>query len=321
MAIEFRPAEKSDRAAILELFEAAFKSAPDPADFAWKYDLCPHPARSVIGVEDGVIVGHVGAVGTRYRGAGLDERGNSLCDLMTRPDARALGKAVLFKRLTRAFRRINAEAGVRFDFGFPHERARQIEERLGECVTIEPCGERGRPLDAPPLVGRLRRRLLRVVEGEPFGRLHEPLAEALHAREGWRTDRSALTLAWRFARPGFLYRTFQLLDLRGRSRAYTVVSVRDRKAFLVDLQAADESDGTLADLLAAVQDRLSGADAVRVVLRSPLQGFLGRRLESELGFLPEPSDTVLLMHPGVEGVDFVAAGRRFDYRFADHDVF
>ena len=321
MAIEFRAAEKSDRSAILGLFEAAFKSAADPADLAWKYDANPHPAVSVIAFEDGRAVGLIGAIGTRYRGLGIDQRGNSLVDVMTHPGARSLGKAVLFKRLTEAFRRINAETGVLFDFGFPHERARKIEERLGGCVTAEPCGERGRPLDAPPLVGRIRRRLLRVREGEPFGRPHDALAEVLHSRKGWRTDRSVKTLAWRFSRPGFVYRTFQLLDLSGRSRGYAVVAIRDRKAFLVDFQVRSETDGTVADLVAAVQERLAGADAVRMVLRSPLEGFLGRRLVEELDFALEPSDTVLLMHPVADGFDFVAPGRTFDYRFSDHDVF
>lgn len=321
MAIEFRAAGKSDRPAILGLFEAAFKSAADPADLAWKYDENPHPAVSVLALEEGRAVGLIGAIGTRYRGFGMDQRGNSLVDVMTHPEARALGKAALFKRLTEAFRRINAETGVLFDFGFPHERARKIEERLGGCVTYEPCGERGRPLDAPPLVGKLRRRFLRVREGEPFGRPHEFLAEVLHSRAGWRTDRSVKTLSWRFHRPGFVYRTFQLLDLGGRSRAYAVVSIRDRKALLVDLQVREETDGTVVDLLAAVQERLAGADAVRMVLRSPLEGLLGKRLVDELGFALEPSDTVLLMHPVAEGFDFVAPGRTFDYRFSDHDVF
>ena len=83
MAVEFRPAATSDRAAILELFEAAFKSPPDPADFAWKYDANPHPAVSVVAFEEDRAVGFIGAIGTRYRGAGVDQRGNSLVDVMT----------------------------------------------------------------------------------------------------------------------------------------------------------------------------------------------------------------------------------------------
>lgn len=321
MAIEFRPAGKSDRAAILELFEVAFKAPANAADLAWKYDDDPHPALSALAIEDGRALGFIGALGTRYRGEAMDQRGNTVVDVMTRPDSRALGRAGMFKRLGELFRRINAEAGTLFDFGFPNERARKIEERLFGCVLAEPCAERGRRLDAPPLLGRLRRRLLKVREEEPFGRAHEPLAEILHARPGWRTDRSVRTLAWRFSRPGFAYRTFQLLDWRGTSRGYAVVAIREGRAALVDLQVASEADGTLVDLLAAVQERLGAVAADRMVLRSPQRGLLASRLEGELAFVPETSDTVLLMHPIADGYDFLAPGSTFDYRFADHDVF
>ncbi len=321
MAIEFRPAGQRDRAAIMELFATAFKIPASADDFAWKYDEDPHPAVSVVAIEDGRALGFIGALGIRYRGEGFDERGNSVVDIMTRPGTRSLGRVGLFKRLGDLFRKANADEGTLFDFGFPHARSGAITQRLFGCVPAEPCAERGRRLDAPPPIGRLRRRLLRVVEGEPFGRAHEPLAELLHARPGWRTDRSVRTLSWRFSRPGFVYRTFQLLDWRGTSRGFAVVAIREGRAALVDLQVASESDGTLADLIAAVQERLGTVAADRMVLRSPQHGLLASRLEGELAFVPEPSDTVLLMHPIADGFDFLAPGSTFDYRFADHDVF
>lgn len=321
MAPVFRPAEPSDRPAILDLFRAAFKAEPDPADWAWKYDANPCRAVSIVAVDGDRTVGFFGAMGTRYRGAAGDLPGTSSVDVMTDPQARTLGKTALFKELGDTFRRVNAESGIPFDFGFPHERARKIEERLLACVTIEPCGEHGRPLSAPPLVGGLRKRLLRVREGEPFGAAHRPLAEALHARAGWRSDRSAALLAWRFSRPGFAYRTFQLVDWRGRSRGYAVVSVRDGRALLVDLQVADEEDGTLGDLLSAVHERLAGVAAERLVFRSPRTGRLAVRAREEMGFADEPSDTVFLVRPFDPAWDLVGNGRLFDYRFSDHDVF
>ncbi len=321
MALFFRPAEPGDRPAILSLFRTAFKVDPDPGDWRWKYDENPRRAVSVVAVDEGRVIGFFGAMGTRYRGAAGDLPGTSAVDVMTDPGARALGKTALFKELGDAFRRINAATGIPFDFGFPHERARKIEERLLGCVTIEPCGEWGLPFETPSLLGRLRRGLLRLREDSRFGAAHEFLAEKLHARAGWRTDRSAAVLAWRFSRPGVSYRVFQLLDLRGRSRGFAVTTVRDGRTLLVDLQVADEASPDLADLVGGVHETLRRTHAGRLVARSPRGGLLAARLREELGFASEPSDTVLLVRAFDPDFDLMAAGRTFDYRFSDHDVF
>ena len=321
MALSFRPAEPGDRPGILSLFRVAFTSEPDAADWRWKYDENPRRAVSVVAEDAGSVVGFFGAVGTRYRGAAGDLPGTSAVDVMTDPRARSLGKTALFKELGDAFRKVNGEAGIPFDFGFPHERARKIEERLLGCVTIEPCGELGLPLAAPSLLGRLRRSFLRLSEGPRLGSAYAAFAEALHDRAGWRTDRSADVMAWRLSRPGFSYRTFQLLDLRGRVRGLAVTSIRDGRALLLELQVADEASSDLPDLVGAVKEALRGGPGVRLVVRAPRDGRIARRLREELGFAEEASDTVLLVRPFDPSFDVLAAGRSFDYRFLDHDVF
>lgn len=321
MALSFRPAEPGDRTAILSLFRTAFKADPDPADWGWKYDANPRKAISVVADDGGRIIGFFGAMGTRYRGAAGDLPGTSAVDVMTDPQARSLGKTALFKELGDTFRKLNADAGIPFDFGFPHERARKIEERLLGCVTIEPCGEWGRTISSPPLLGRLRRRLLRVREDGRFGTAWATLAERLHARPGWRTDRSAEVMAWRLSRPGRSYRVFQLLSPGGRLRGLAVTAIRDGRALAVDLQVADEESSDLLDLVGSVHEALRGSHAERLVVRAPREGRLAGRLRDELGFAAEPSDTVLLVRPFDPAFDLLAAGRAFDYRFLDHDVF
>jgi hypothetical protein len=321
VALSFRPAEPGDRLAILSLFQTAFKADPDPADWSWKYDANPRKAVSVVADDGGRIVGFFGAMGTRYRGAAGDLPGTSAVDVMTDPQARSLGKTALFKELGDAFRRKNAEAGIPFDFGFPHERARKIEERLLGCVTIEPCGEWSRGISSPPLLGRLRRRLLRLREDRLFGTAYAALAERLHARPGWRTDRSADVMAWRLSRPGHSYRVFQLLSPGGRTRGIAVTTVRDGRALVLELQVADEESSDLPDLVGSVLETLRGVPAERLVIRAPREGRLAGRLREELGFAAESSDTVLLVRPFDPSFDLLAAGRAFDYRFFDHDVF
>lgn len=321
MALSFRPAEPGDRLAILSLFRTAFKTDPDPADWSWKYDANPRKAVSVVADDGGRIIGFFGAMGTRYRGAAGDLPGTSAVDVMTDPQARSLGKTALFKELGDAFRRRNAEAGIPFDFGFPHERARKIEERLLGCVTIEPCGEWSRGISSPPLLGRLRRRFLRLREDPRFGTAYAALAEKLHARPGWRTDRSVDVMAWRLSRPGFSYRVFQLLDLGGRVRGVAVTTIRDGRALVLELQVSDEQSSDLPDLVGGVHEALGKEPVERLVVRAPREGKITGRLREELGFGEEPSDTVLLVRPFDPGFDLQAAGRSFDYRFIDHDVF
>jgi hypothetical protein len=321
VVFSFRPAEPGDRPAILSLFRTAFKLEPDPADWAWKYDRNPRSAVSVVADDGGRIVGFFGAMATRYRGAGGNLPGACSGDIMTDPAARALGKSALFRELGNAYKERNAAAGVPFDFGFPHERSGRVVEKLLGFVRFEPCCEVGRRLDAPGLVGRFRRRLMRIREGAAGDSAWAAFAERLHGRPGWRTDRSADVVAWRVSRPGVRYRVLRLLDLRGRCRGYAVTTLRDGRALLVDLQVADERSSDLPDLVGAVHATLQGSAAERVVFRSPRENVLSRRLREELGFLEEPSDTALHVRALAPGVDPATTGRSLDYRFWDHDVF
>lgn len=321
MAPRVRPAEPADRPGILSLFRTAFKAETDPADWVWKYDRNPSRAVSVVADDDGRIVGFFGAMATRYRGAAGNLPGAASGDIMTDPSARTLGKSALFRELGNAYRDLNAEAGVPFDFGFPHERSGRVVERLLGFVRVAPCSEAGRRLAAPPLVGRLRRRLLRLREGFAPGPAWDDFAERLHARPGWRTDRSSDVVLWRLSRPGFAYRVFRLLDLRGRCRGFAVTTLRGDRALLVDLQVADERSSDLPDLVGAVHEALRGTAADRLVFRSSREDVLAERLRGELGFVEEPSDTALHVRACLPAFDAASTGRALEYRFWDHDVF
>ena len=149
---------------------------------------------------------------------------------------------------------------------------------------------------------------------------HAALAGALHARAGWRSDRSAATLAWRYARPGVAYDLFELLDRRGDSRAYAAVRLVGDRALLVDLQAADEAAGDVADLLDAVGEahvdgphgRSSCAQGVRPSSRRAPPSSASPRSATDTHF------TVRSLDPAF---DVDAAARAFDYRALDHEIF
>jgi hypothetical protein len=75
--------------------------------------------------------------------------------------------------------------------------------------------------------------------GAALSPAHDALAEALHARPGWRTDRSRATLGWRLSpHAAARYLVVELLDPGGASRGYAVLRALEERALLLDLQAS-----------------------------------------------------------------------------------
>ena len=320
MPFAFRAASSADRPALLRLFEAAFSHPADPAVWEWKYARNPHPSPSVVALFDGEVVGYFGGVGTRYRGAGGDLAGVAAADVMTHPARRRLGRQSLFVDLGLEFFRAAAATGAPFVFGFPNERHRRTGEKSLGYVSIEPARHWQRPLGRS-LLGRLRSRFLRASVGLRVTKAHDSLAEAIHARPGWRSDRSRATLDWRFApHAGAAYRVVELVDRSGASRGYAAVRCAGDRALLADLQVRDESSGDVGDLLEAVLESLEGG-MDRLELRAASSSRLAGRLEAEFGFRPSPSDCHFEVRPLDPAFETTAAGRAFDYRFADHEIF
>ncbi len=321
MAIEVRPAVPADRPALLAVFRAAFGADASADEWAWKYDRNPNPAVSAVAVVDGRIGGFYGGFGTRYRGAGGDFPGVSAVDVMTDPAVRKLGRHAVFRDLGEAYCRLNRDAGAPFYFGFPHERHRVLGERLLGYRSVEPAGEWTRPLGEPGLIGRLRTRLRRRRASAGLSAGHAALAERLHARPGWRSDRSRATLDWRFSRPGAAYLVRELPGPGGTSRGYAAVRVVADRALLVDLEVADESSGAVFDLLDDVAEAVRGTGAARLALRAARSSTLALRLEAEGGFAPAPFDCHFEVRPLAPAFDLERAGPAFDYRYLDHDIF
>jgi hypothetical protein len=316
----FRAASPADRPALLRLFEAAFNSPAEPEMWAWKYDRNPHRAPSAVALHGGRAVGFYGGWATRYRGEGGDLPGCAAVDVMTDPAARSLG-AGLFSELSAAFCGLCREAGIPYYFGFPNERHRLAGEKRAGYVPVEPAGQWTRPLTKGGALSRLRRRFLRYRAAEGFSAGYEGLAELLHSRPGWRTDRSRATLDWRFApHANAAYRVVELVGRSGVPRGYAVTRLVGDRALLVDLQVRNEASADLPDLLRAVEASLEGS-AARLEIRLASSSPLAPRLAGEFDFLPEPPDCHFEVRPIGPGVDALAAGRSFDYRFADHEIF
>lgn len=320
MSFTIRRAEKRDRPALLGLFASVFGEPAPPALWEWKYDLCPFEAASIAAFDGETAVGFFGGFGAAYRGTLFDGPGVSGVDVMTLPSARRLARGGLYRELGERFVLENRRLGIPFYFGFPNDRHRAIGERVLGFRTVETAGEWQRSIRLPGLIGRLRRRLLRPGVSNGISTAHDGLAEALHARPGLRTDRSRATMEWRFARPGAGYLVVELLDPRGRSRAFSAVRVVGARALLADLQALDEGSGDVVDLLDAVASRALAHGASSLVLRASRSSRLAERM-GELGFREVASDASLELITVNPSFDLDPVAAAFDYRFDDHDVF
>ena len=321
MSLTIRRAEKRDRPAVLRLFAEVFGESVDPAVWEWKYDANPFPAASVAAFDGEDAVGFFGGFGTGYRGTLFDGPGVSGVDVMTSRSARRLGHAGLYRSLGERFVEENRRLGIPFYFGFPNDRHRVIGERVLGFRTVEKAGEWSRPIGEASILAGLRRRLRRLTPSDGLSEAHDSLAEALHARPGLRTDRSRATLEWRYGRrPCAAYLLVELLDPRGRSRAFGAVRIVGEKAILADLQVLDEESGDAPDLLDAIVERARAHGATTVTLRAARASRLAARAP-ELGFAESSSDACLELVPVDPAfpLDPVAAG--FDYRFGDHDIF
>src|SRR5262249_36133270 len=149
LPMELRAATREDLPALRALFAAAFGGELDEREWIWKYHEGPNPSRSIVAVDAGRALGFYGGWGTRYLGREGACPGASATDVMTDPAARGLGHKTLFKEMGEAYCRLNLEAGAPFYFGFPHERARIIGERLLGYRAVERAGQLRRALPLP----------------------------------------------------------------------------------------------------------------------------------------------------------------------------
>jgi hypothetical protein len=345
MALVLRPATLSDRPALLRLFTQVFGGEAPEAEWRWKYDENPFRAVSIGAFEGDDAVGFFGGFATRYRGAEGAHPGMAGVDVMTSRAARRLGSTGVYKEMGIQFVERNRELGIPFYFGFPNERARVVGERLLGYQTVEAVGQWARPIGAaeagahtssptrsaptaarlsPPktsLLSRLRGRALRVVRRERFEKSHAALAEELHAAPGWRIDRSASTLNWRYtARPGFAYQIYELCGPRGASLAYAVVNVVGTGGLLVDAQVSERAAEHLPLLLAAIEGDVRGQGVEALGLRASRTSPLAT-LAPRLGFFEVAVDTWLELIPVDPAFDLAKVHGRFDYRFGEHEVF
>ena len=319
-----------DRAEQARLFNAVFKKHVDAAALKWRYDTSPHGSSVSLlarppgadGARTEGICGYACSPrvfvpsGKLDRAAPVGETG----DVMTHPDWRRRG---IFSMLDERCMEETARRGWPCVFGLPNRHSADIFLGLGweRIGTIRHWTHVLRADDAAR-AERLREGRLAAWCVSLAARKAARARQALAERAGGRHDvapidrfpsecadlfnevagRYALIvrrrpedLDWRFIdNPSGLHRAFAV-RLAGALRGYVVVQVPrpgERKGFLVDLLAADDS-AAAAGILAGLEAlEAAGASVVQAhaVDRSPWQRELARA-----GFLPPKADNHLIV--------------------------
>jgi hypothetical protein len=328
--IEFRSFLKSDRAAVLSLFKAAFGKPRDESQWAWEYD--DYRSRPIIVVADasGRIVGHYAVLPRALRIDGRAVLAGLVVDVMTHPDYGRRG--VFVNSAQKAFS--DAEmAGIDMLVGFPNEaairghlkagwsdlghvrvyaRPLRIKRALG-VTRLEGCIPRGLVefLDAVfcrfsylTVCASPSRNTLAHISVDDFLAMIpslDALIEGGIPADRVATVRSADWLAWRLNDPTgihdiILARRNDTAEISG----YMVLKFKELKGLricaILDLVTADDSSNTIVDLTReAVRTALTRDCDACLVLGNPSAP--NRWLLRRMMVLPTPKKLRFIARP------------------------
>ena len=325
--LEVRAFAPGDLSGIQRLFQRAYGAELTTREWDWKYGQSPFEHFGVVGEREGEVVAYYGGWRWRLHGGGQRRDALVFCDIMTDPSARMAGRLPPLIPLHEAAMKLAASAGIPYFCGFPNRGAARFGSRfLGyRYEWMAACSASLSSLESlasPASLGLPAADGLAVEISDTFPEGLDELAARLHARPGFRVERTRAVLNWRYhARPERYYRIYTAHAGRA-AKAYAVVSTAGPVAVLVDLQSGqpDTGEGLDAVFSAVARDLAPrGITELRVgVTRfSPLLPHLTNRFgftvaddENPFGILPTPTGGTVDVSPA-----------NFDARWGDNDVF
>ncbi len=319
---EIRPLSPDDVPAIGRLFGRVFGEGFSEDDWRWKFERSPFGSCSVVALHSGEIVGHYGGfvwplAGPRGR---LDLV--EICDTMTDPSVRHIGRRTIVARLQEAFLDLARPRGIAFCFGCPNEAARRFGTRRLGYRMLEPLRVASAPLAS---FGEAGGQGVVTSISDQFPEGHDRLVAGMNRGPGWHLDRGCAVLNWRYhARPGRYYRVYHVGLSADDPRAFAVVFGVGRLAQVVDLQWRSGDPRWLEALLGEIaRDLLPiGYETLRVGLSA---GDDLDRLVSGFGFEADDDTNVPSVGPIdpplIEAMDVVAEAAAVRFRWGDFDFF
>jgi hypothetical protein len=291
MPIRIRRADLSDdRQGLIDLFSRHLTRHSDERRFDWLYSSSPHgPAQAWLACNgDNAIVGAAAAFPRRFYLDGREVRGLVLGDFCMEVEHRSLGPALQLQRACVAG--IQSGAPFEFFYDFPSDKMMAIYKRMQIPAEVNVI-RWAKPLRVDGrlrLAGRSRRvaRGLSIVANAVLSRrgwsgrkdsceiaLHEgkctaeftALDQALGARKGLSTVRTAEYLNWRFLDHPVTRHRIIVARRYGRLLGYGVISCNPTDANIVDINSV-EDPSVIARLLAGAVAQLRDVGASTVSL-------------------------------------------------------
>jgi predicted N-acetyltransferase YhbS len=256
-----RPAEASDRAGILELFQTVFGKERTADEWDWLFQQGPvGPADLIIAVDGETIIAHAATIRRAAHVEGTASIFGQSVDAMTHPDWQKRG---LNQRLNEALRPIHEAAGIEWVYGFSNEvSTRIVMERQGRR-SLGPFPLLARPLRGG--IGAIAR----------LGRSPEPpaphpadipndidaLAEDAQRWHAVGVRRDHDHLSWRYRRPGGCYHAVSLRE--GEELVgFGVLAIRNqgplRAAFVAEALVGEDTPERWKRLTRALLERARG---------------------------------------------------------------
>lgn len=314
-----------DETQIGELFAASFHTERSAAAWRWKFRQHPWGNAAIAlawdeqDAERPRLVGQYAAIPMRLAGvAGEDDRALQLCDIMTAPEARAVGRgptAVLSRMLRRLYS-THGEHRIGFVIGWNTATSRAFARRFHAAHEHGPvaCWHRDR---SPPAVGGG----YRIREIESFGPRFDRFFRRVLPAYGYLQRRDAAYLAWRYRQPGVRY--LRLAAYRfGRLAGWAIFRRQDERLVWGDALVDPRQQRAADALLAAALEHAETRGAERVTAWFGERPAWWCQALAGLGFARqrEPSDLSLIY--GVHSLP--DAGRRLAhlyYTMGDSDLF
>lgn len=197
-----------DEGAIAQLFEQSFHVRRTEDSWRWKFLAHPWGQRAIsLAWDKERLCGQYAAIPMRLvRGDGSEDRALQLCDIMTAPAVRAIGRGptAVLSRMLRHLYATHGEQRIGFVIGFNTATSRAFALRFSDGHELKPVAYWRRE-GWPPAHSAGPGKGYRIEAIDHFGRRFDRFFDRVAPAYDYLQRRDAAYLSWRYRQPGIDY--------------------------------------------------------------------------------------------------------------------